>query len=476
MLHELLREPLDTCLSTAGACLDRARTIRDAYRRLNRAQLGADQLLELKFACLYWRRELLSRLHHDPPSWLGPDHNTLTGIVDALNTRLPDALLSRLSHCLETKTLHRLLAHQGTPSREHPEFNTFAGPGITLDIQANRSSPWPFTRWKRKPEFSNYDFADDGVNFRGIHFRPGDVLLANVNIDGNGVYTTLSDPTRFSSHAAVFAILEDGDGRFPAVIETYEKGVRAVPLNVFLGRGFSAYLEVLRHKDIDASRTRLINRCALALMDRVQGYNFDSTAGGRDYVSCCGVGRLLHGDAGLEPASTKSRIRHPRIQSNLRKLGYEFFDFFAPVDYLLDVNFQCVGWVDNSQFNRLLARELVEGYFRELFLTRTLNPDRFPLMTRINRWGIRQIRRRTAVGRFIGRLEGFDHRSLPKGPDPLLAVITVAEAEIGGMVQRTVRWLEKLDYSHGYFSLRDFARRPEVRAHIESSVKLSWLV
>lgn len=458
-----------------GVCAERARIVHDSYKRLDRRGLGADEILELKFATLYWRHKLLSGLGESASCWVRPDHNTLTAIVDALGSRIPDAALANLSRRVDPETRDYLLARQGVPPGPGSRHRTLAGPGNILDIKANRSSAWPFRRWKRRPEFSVYQFEGDGVNFRGIHFRPGDILLANVNIDGNGVYTTLSDPTRFSSHAAVFAILEDSGRRYPAVMETYEKGVRAVPLNVFLSARFCAYVEVYRHKDLRERQASAINESAPAMLDRVCGYNFDSKADDRDYVSCCSVGRLLHIDAGLEPASCKSRIRHPRIQANLEALGYTFFDFFAPVDYLLDPNFHCVGWVDNHQFEDLLARELVEGHFRDLFMSRRLNPDRFPFMARVNRWGIRHIRRQSLAGKAIGLVEGFDNRSLPKGPDHLMAVITIAEAQLGRAIRRTRHWLRGLDHAPDRFSLREFSRRPEVRAHLEENVQFRWL-
>lgn len=475
VLHELLRAPPEGGPGAPDACVERAREIHDCYMCLDRGQIGADQVLELKFASLYWRHNLLSMLRDPPSSWVNADHNTLTGIVDALNCRFPDTTIAGLSPHMGAESRDYILARQGVPPHGSTRHRTLAGPGVILDIRANRSSAWPFRRWKRKPEFSIYDFDGDGVNFRGLHFRPGDILLANVNIDGNGVYTTLSDPTRFSSHAAVFAILEDGGRRYPAVIETYEKGVRAVPLNVFLDAKFCAYVEVYRHKELQEPQTYVVNRSALTMLDRVRGYNFDSKADDRDYVSCCTVGRLLHIDAGLEPASWKSRIQHPGIQTNLEKLGYTFFDFFAPVDYLLDANFRIVGWVDNHQFDDLLARELVEGYFRELFMTRRLNPERFPLMARVNRWGIRHIRRRSPLGRTIGLVEGFDHQSLPKGPDPLMAVITIAEAQLGRAIKRTKQWLKDLDHTPEYFSLGEFSRQPRVREYLESNVRFPWL-
>ncbi len=475
MLTELLHEPLEASVADPAACLERARQIREAYASLNREQVGAAQLLEFKFASLYWRRTLLARLHEEPPSWLDTDDNTFRAVVDALNCRLPDPVLSVLSRHLNPDTIQYLLALQGVATDQSTEYRSLAGPGVTLNIKANRSSNWPFERWKRKPEFKNYEFSGSGVDFRGVHFRPGDVLLSNVNIDGNGVYTTLSDPTRFSSHSAVFAILEDKGGRYPAVIETYEKGVRAVPLNVFLGERFCAYVEVYRHRDLDDSRASLINDAAIEMMARARGYNFDSRSEDRDYVSCCSVGRQLHLDAGLEPASGKSRIEHPAIQANLEKLEYTSFDFFAPVDYLLDSNFQCVGWVDNHQFEELLARELVESYFRELFMTRTLNPRRLPFMGHVNRWGIGHIRRQSALGKAISLVEGFDHVSLPRGPDPLMAVITIIEAQLGRVVQQTVRRLKSMELPTGYFSLSEFSQRPEVRRHLEASFNPAWL-
>ena len=68
-------------------------------------------------------------------------------------------------------------------------------------------------------------------------FSRGDVLLANVNLDGNGhlhVVEQRATPRSFSSHSAVFRHPRNIDGdRFPVVIETYEKGVRPVPSECF---------------------------------------------------------------------------------------------------------------------------------------------------------------------------------------------------------------------------------------------------
>jgi hypothetical protein len=341
---------------------------------------------------------------------------------------------------------------------------------------ANRSSRWSFNRWKRLREFSEYQFEGDGVRYRGNWFRPGDVLLANVNLDGNGVYTSLSDPKNFSSHSAFVAILQDAGRSFPAVIETYEKGVRAVPLSVFLGPRFSAYVEVYRSRRMSSDHAKLVNASALAFTENVKGYNFDSEDSDRQYMSCTSVGRFLLQDAGLPPVPTKSSIGAPGIVRNLTKVGYTFFSFFAPVDYLLDEAMYCVGWIDNNQFSRLLTRELVDRKFREQFASRDLDPRKFPRMWRLNLWGIRHIRRQTLFGRLLAVATGFNHISLPKGPDELISVITLVESQLGKVIDRVHSPVEQRLTNEIFFDVERFADDPGVQAMLSENMNLPWLV
>lgn len=379
---------------------------------------------------------------------------------------------------MDSDTYDLLLANQGESFNSSSRYRDLAGPAIELNIVVNRKSAWPFSRWKKTLEFSMYEYEDSGVNYRGLHFRPGDVLLANVNLDGNGLYTVLSDPKRFSSHSAFFVILEDDCMLFPAVIETFEQGVRAVPLNVFLGQKFCAYVEVYRHKSIRKEQLNLINQTARNFINEVRGYNFDSEDTDQGYMSCTSVGRFLHESAGLQGATTKSFMENPTIQRNLEKLDFRFFKTFAPVDYLMDTNFECIGWIDNNQFNDLLSREIVEDYFRELLSTKILNPKRLPPLGYINHWGIKQIRRKNIIGKIISLVEGFDHQSLPKGPDKLLSVITLVESQIGNAIKKTKTCMPEAIqqfYKKGFFSLEKFAGEPEVRRILEKNLQLKWL-
>ncbi len=475
MLNELLKQSYQEQAVDPERCLTWVSQICTDYLGLQRGRVDADQLIQLKFAVIFWRSSLLRSLIQTPPAWAGVRPEILAEIFTQLNTYITEPLRRPLAGIVNRELFASLMAQQGLTSSDHPQHDPLAGPGIDLQIVANRSSSWPYERWRKIGRYGAYRFDGDGVQYRGILFRPGDVLLANVNLDGNGIYTALSDPRGFSSHSAFFAILQDAAGRYPAVIETYEKGVRAVPLNVFLGPRFSAYVEVYRYRELSSHHTERINAAALAIMREVNGYNFDSEDTDRQYMSCTSVGRFLHSDAGLRPVETKSYIRDPQIVSNLERLGYTCFSFFAPVDYMLDEKLQCVGWVDNNQFQSLLARELVDRKFRSLFSKSRLNPERFPSRYRVNLWAIGQIRRGTLVGRLISMIEGFDKVNLPKGPDTLLAVITLAEAQLGRSIRKTEQLLSGLTTRYSHFDLDEFLNGTTVTRAIRDPVKLDWL-
>jgi len=463
-------------LSSPSESLERIQEVNEAYAQLERHRTDAREILERKFAVAFWRMQFLKDLLHGDPVWLRNDQEGLVEILSELKIYVPADLQAQLSESIRDKDLLALvMARQGVRAGSFQEFSTKAGPGVDLKITANRSSAWPFEKWRNIREFSEYEFEGDGVHYRGVFFRPGDIVLSNVNLDGNGLYTALADPQNFCSHSAIFAILQDKERRFPALIETFEKGVRAVPLNVFLGPRFSSYTEVYRHRELGAGQVERVTQAAIEATRNVRGYNFDTEDRDRTYMSCSSVGRFLLQDAGLDRIQTKSHIRHPQIQKNLGQLGYTFFRFFAPVDYLLDEKLSFIGWIDNNQFDRLLARELIESHFRNIFSEKEISVEKFPFMSRVNYWGIGQMRRRTPIGKIITLVEGFDHANLPKGPDRLLSVITQAEAQIGSAIRRTRPFVR--DYIAGLssFDLEHVKSDEDIRKIVDNNLRLPWL-
>ena len=474
-INQLLAKSQSEALQDPQSSLTWVKEVSQSYRELQRYRLSAEQVVEVKLKAIFWRSKLLHTLLHELPAWTSKHPEHLLDILMTLNIYLPQRHLEIVKVLLGRSGLARLLANQGITPKDHPDLVEVSGPGVSLNIVANRTSSWTFSKWQKNALFCRYQFEQEGVRYRGVSFRPGDVLLANVNLDGNGVYTSLADPKSFSSHSAFFALLESDGMRFPVVIETYEKGVRPVPLNIFLGPRFCSYIEVYRHNDYSPGHAASINRAAREFIHSVRGYNFDSVDPDPTYMSCTAVVRFMHQYANLKPAQSKSKMGHPSIQANLKKLGFTYFDFCAPVDFLLNDCLHYVGYVDNNQIDRLLARELVDHEFRQRFMERELVPEKFPFPAGLNRWGIGHIRRQTWIGKIIGAVEGFDHINLPKGPDHLLAVIKLAEKQIGKAIKSVCSALPPLLKEVDFLDPQKLIQDPRLRRVIDSSLNLPWL-
>ena len=457
------------------ACLTWVQDISGAYVNFHRPDYKAEEIVDLKLSVNFWRSRLLDRLLSNRPSWMAEQQETTVQIFRALRIILSEQQLRILAHILDPPFLARLKAAQGLSTPDFPEYDTESGPGVELNIVANRGSSTSYEKWRKNELFSRYRFEGDGAHYRGVFYRPGDVLLANANLDGNGVYTCLSEPVGFCSHSAFFAILEHDGKRFPVVIETYEKGVRPVPLSVFLGRKFCSYVEVYRHLDISEESASKFNLAAAKMINEVLGYNFATEDQDPYYLACTTVGRFLHRSAGLKPAENIGRFGHPQVQANLSSLGYHWLVYFGPVDYLLNQCFKCIGFTDNNQPERMLAREITDREFKRQFMAYELDGNKFPFPSKINRWGLGHMRRKTVAGRLISRLEGFTAETLPKGPDHLVAAIVPIEKQLGKLVVKTRGTVEKVLVGMDQLDMAKLAADPRIVESLRQNFKLPWL-
>jgi hypothetical protein len=474
-IRHLLSRPAGKKLLDAQSCLDWVLEINTAYRALYRPGQQAQEIVDLKLSVIFWRSRLLHRLLSRPPDWVRAQPEDAVRIFLEINTFLAPDQQKRASGLLPPQPFARLMANQGSTTPGFPELDHQAGPDVHLDIVANRGSSWPYEKWRENDSFGRYAFENDGVRYRGMSFRPGDALLANVNVDGNGVYTSLSEPRSFSSHSGFFAILEHKGRRLPVVVETYEKGVRPVPLSIFLGPRFCSYVEIYRHTGYTARHAARINESAEAVIRNGRAYNFNSEDKDPDYMSCTAVGRYMHQAGSLAPARRISSLSHPVVQKNLARVGYCFFDYFGPVDFLLNDCFKMTGVVDNNQIERLLAREMIDQEFRRKFIMGNLDPKRFPFPYRLNLWGLGQMRRQTPIGKLVGRIEGFSADTLPKGPDALLAVILLAEKQIGKSIVKARATVEKVLAEYQHLDMKAFAADQRIQHAVRQSLNLPWL-
>ena len=124
---------------------------------------------------------------------------------------------------------------------------------------------------------------------------------------------------------------------------------------------------------------------------------------------------------------------------------------------------------------RLLAREIIDQEFRRIFMSRTLEPTRFPFPYKLNLWGLGHMRRKTRIGKWIGRLEGFSAETLPKGPDALLAVILLAEKQIGKSIVKTRATVEKVLEEYHHLDMSKFCADERIDQAARNSLRLRWL-
>ncbi len=448
-----------------------------AYRDLPRHVDDTRPVVARKLEAAHARHAGLGRLLQAAEA-RRPDPDALVEAVLSVPLHLDAGATARLRVLLGDGTRYgRILARQGVRWPATPEHHPLAGPGRDLKIQANRDSPWRLERWMAIPAFSEYAFEGEGVRFRGLEFRPGDVILANVNLDGNFIFSSLSDPKCVFTHAAVVVFFRRDGRRYPAVVETYERGVRAVPLAVFVNARFLAYAEVFRHRDVRPEHAEPLAAAAAAMVRDTRGYSARSWDDDRAYLSCTSVGRFLLEDAGVGGVAPRGRIAHPRIRENLASVGYGDFDpFFAPVDYLTNPLFSFQGVVDNNQFLRLLARELVERRFRRLFEERRLDASRLPFMYAVNRFILGHVRGRSAVAPLVSVATGWNAGNLPKGPDAMLAGITPAEHQLGAAVRAILPPLGDRLRGVERFDLEELLADPWTDRLLEGALRLPWLV
>jgi len=440
------------------------------YHSLPRAGGDAWAILEGKLATALTRqRALTERLA------LADDEGLLEDLL-AVGLKLTDPQKKAAKARLGADDYAALLAAQGERVPKGSAFDRRAGPAIDLKIKVNRDSPWPFERWRMTPEFADYEIDGERVFYRGLWLQPGDLLLPNVNLDGNFIYSALSDPKGFCPHSAIFALLEHEGRRFPAVVETYEKGLRAVPLCVFLNDRYISYAEIYRHRELSDGAPAEASRVAHDALADARGYNFNTTDPDPNYLCCTSQARQFYQRLGLTDLEAVGRIVQPGVRANFEAMKYPHLDaFFTPIDFIRSDRFTFVGSVDNQQPERLITRELIERRFRERFAAGALNWDRVPLMVKGMHYGIKQMRKETALGRLISKVMGFTPENLPKGPDRVLAIVEPLEAELGRAVRRLTPEVRLRLQRGDAFALRAWLEDPALRTRVDQLLPLRWL-
>lgn len=320
------------------------------------------------------------------------------------------------------------------------ELDLKSGPKTRLPIIANRRSKHTAERWMKKHDFCHYQFTERGVYYRGMDLIPGDMVLSSVNLDGNGVYTSLIEPKGYAYHFGMFAIIEENGKQYPVIVETYELGARIVPLSQFFSVNFNCYFEVYRAKALPDDFYNKINILAKEIPSKILGYNFDTEDPDHSYLACTSVATYLFQSAGVKTIPSKSNYSlKGNIISNLDLLELVTGPFLSPWDFIASDRTTCVGLFDNNYFTLNIARELCEQRLSHIFKNGTLHLSDMPIMYLLNGWGVRCIQENKLLGKVISRVVGFTHLNLPRASYKILASIEVFDH----LMARCVRKLHK---------------------------------
>ncbi len=439
-----------------------------AYQSFKRYEATAEDVLELKFQMAHWRKYTAEALIADASKRAlrrkpGEKHPLILSYLQKLNIKLTP---------IQLKTLEDLWGKELLSSLSFE-------PQKQIKIVPIKPSAWPFERWGKVTEFSRYEFKEGGVFYRGLTLYPGDIFLANLNHGGDGVYTAMSDPRSSFSHFAFLAFLQKDGRLYPAAIEIYELGVRAVPLSVFLSPQFTPYLEVYRFKKIPSGWRETINVKAAEMLHEIHAYNFYFDVNDDTYLSCTNVGSCIFKKTGVVPILWKSEFKGA-IGENVKKLGLEDLRLLTPIDYMLSNRLDFIGVVDNNDFLGEVQKELVLRRIRNLFQMRVIDPERFPLEFKLNRWGIQKIRSGSKLGNLFMWVEGFRRETFPKGPTDGMALVEIFEAQTKKSVDQSKEIIEK-EINRDLFSLfsmHDLEDRVEIQAALDQKISniADWFI
>jgi hypothetical protein len=225
-----------------------------------------------------------------------------------------------------------------------------SGPGYFIPLVPVRRSRWPFRRWSQRPEATDYRIEGDTVVYRGLRLRSGDIVLVNLAIDRDGLFTALSATRPTISHTGIFVMIHKDGRSYPAVLELHELGVRAVPLSVALSAKMVSYAEIYRLREpVPADWSEQLSEVALELLNSFQHYDFNTTQSDANHMTCPDLPNYFYGRTGRERFPGNSTMA-PETQPNLKKLGLQIDRFLSPDDYSSSERLELAGWIDNGHF------------------------------------------------------------------------------------------------------------------------------
>ena len=333
-----------------------------------------------------------------------------------------------------------------------------------------------FYDWSKRAEFALDAYENEGgdVLYRGVRLEPGDLFLANLASDSDGIYTTLAEGRRSFSHVAVYVLLERDGLKYPAVIEIHDEGVRAVPLRFFLSDRFVSYVEAYRYRVMPDKAKEKLGTVALQMIQEVHGFDFFMNESQSVYLTCALTATQLFRRSGMEPVTEESRY-DPQKLANIHFLGAESGlgrKLLFPDDFGQSPKMRLIGFVDNDRFIRKMARDLVRDRVQEMFITERLDEKRFPWDFRVYQFAVTSIQTHSWMAPLFLKVLGFRADNFPSGPTMFLSLAKPAFERVEESSRKLAKELEahedKLQSAKSWDALES---DPEVHAMVMESME-----
>lgn len=359
-------------------------------------------------------------------------------VLNALNAALPDDIVLDLwalargqpeSDAAWRQAAERFFETQPLGPAT-PDGYPAIGPRIDAEIQPMSRSDWGQKGWMKETEFANYQFTEHGVIYRGREFRPGDVFLSVINRPDFTVTAVCFHPWRYVTHVSTLVFLDQGGCKFPAVLETHEAGIRAIPLSAELHRRKTAYVEIFRHRDMTPEKAPALTRAAEEILRRNPYFSFNPDIANETVMTCSELAHFLLKSADLQPPLPLSHLG-----AGLLAIDFASSDIdrlvIAPSDFASSEYLDYVDCIDFLNTTRLICGDVVSQVFQQHLGNKRLRIDALPVTYKVLIGMVTEMQKGGAVGRFVGRRAGYDDLGeLPTDPPSMIALFKVSERAV----------------------------------------------
>ena len=434
------------------------------FSLLPREDLSRDDLFELKFLYEHWRNAVQSALIGEltvagKPSDLeriiacldvldlAVDRDDLDAVGTAVGRFVDDPGFQQLR-----EGFYDLVALQGDSKitrtlleQASDRHRLVDGPDRWLKIPPSYKSAWPFERWQKHTDLTEYYRNKQGnVVYRGIELENGDVLIVNLQNPSEGLFSVALRDRKYSPHMAVYVEVTTDNGLFPAVYEMHQYGPRLVPLHIFLSADMVAYVEIYRHRAVTPDLTANLGGAARQLAAEEHGFNL---LAGYEYsqehrfLTCVTACQVLFERGGIYADYPDESTVAVEARSTLLTLGFDTTSYLAPTDLIQWSALALIGIVDNGYYLDNIARQLINERMSERIRNNALVLDNS--LFKLFRWASGLILKDAPlIGPLLRVAFGFTEGNFPEGPAELLAFMELIQIDVNKSVENLIQLIE----------------------------------